>query len=101
MAVTCRGTADRELETLAAGGIRGIRLSIMLKGAIGTDQLERMANRVRDFGWHIVIHVDKAQVIAELAPRLRRDQAGILTRAGLFLPLALAFNFLSPSRAAA
>ena len=70
MAVTCRGTADRELETLAAGGIRGIRLSIMLKGAIGTDQLERMANRVRDFGWHIVIHVDKAQVIACLHTRL-------------------------------
>ncbi len=63
---------DSELETLNSGGIRGTRLSTMLKGAVGTDHLERMADRVRGFGWHIVIHVNEAGEIAELAPRIRR-----------------------------
>jgi 2-pyrone-4,6-dicarboxylate lactonase len=44
----------------------------MLKGAIGTDHLERMAERVRGLGWHLVVHVDQAREIAELAPRLCR-----------------------------
>lgn len=72
VAVIAPDTPDGELQTLAAGGVRGIRLSTMLKGAIGTDHLERMAERVRPLGWHIVIHVDKAGEIVELAPRLRR-----------------------------
>lgn len=54
------------------GGIRGIRLSTMLKGAIGTDQLETMAARIKQYGWHIVIHLDKVDEIVELEPRLRQ-----------------------------
>ena len=72
VAVIAPDAPDSELEALAAGGIRGIRFSTMLKGAVGTDQLERMAGRVRGLGWHLVIHVDQAREIAELAPRLRR-----------------------------
>lgn len=75
----CRGVAvvepdisDAELESLDRGGIRGIRLSTMLKGGIGTEHLERMADRIKHLGWHVVLHVDKAGEIAELEPRLRR-----------------------------
>jgi len=72
VAVIAPDVADAELEAMAEGGIRGIRLSTMLKGAIGTDQLEFMADRIKPLGWHIVIHLDKVDEIAELEPRLRR-----------------------------
>ncbi len=75
----CRGVAviepdapDAELERLSRGGIRGFRLSTMLKGGIGTEHLEPMAERVGELGWHVVLHVDKAAEIAALEPRLRR-----------------------------
>ena len=79
MADRCRGVAviepnvsEDELETLSQGGIRGFRLSTMLKGGIGTEHLESMTARVGEFGWHVVLHFDKGQEIAELEPRLRR-----------------------------
>lgn len=64
--------SDRELETMAEGGIRGIRLSTMLKGAFGTDLLEIMGDRIKHLGWHIVIHLNEVAEIVELEPRLRR-----------------------------
>ena len=64
--------ADGELEAMARGGIRGIRLSTMLKGAFGTELLETMADRIKGLGWHIVIHLNEVAEIVELEPRLRR-----------------------------
>jgi 2-pyrone-4,6-dicarboxylate lactonase len=63
---------DGELETLANGGVRGFRLSTMLKGGIGTDHLESIAARVKPFGWHVVLHVDSPDEIAELEDQLKR-----------------------------
>ena len=63
---------DSDLEMLAAGGMRGIRLSTMLKGAVGTEHLERLADRIKPLGWHIVLHVDDAKEIAELEDLIRR-----------------------------
>ncbi len=63
--------ADRELEAMAQVGIRGIRLSTMLKGAFGTEHLEAMADRIKHLGWHIVIHLNEVGEIVELEPRLR------------------------------
>ena len=60
--------SDNELETMASGGIR---LSTMLKGAFGTEHLEPLADRIKGLGWHIVIHLDRVDEIAELEPRLR------------------------------
>jgi len=72
VAVIRPDVTDSELETLAAGGIRGFRLSTMLAGAVGTDHLEAMAARVRGLGWHVVLHVDDPAEIAALEDRLRR-----------------------------
>lgn len=72
IAVIAPGTPDSELEAMAEGGIRGLRLSTMLKGAIGTDHLERMADRIKHLNWHIVIHVGGVAEIEELEPRLRK-----------------------------
>jgi predicted TIM-barrel fold metal-dependent hydrolase len=72
VAVVSPDIPDRDLAAMAQGGIRGIRLSTMLKGGFGTEHLERMADRIKGLGWHVVLHVDKAAEIAEIAPRLRR-----------------------------
>ncbi len=85
MGARCRGVAviepdisDAGLETLSRGGIRGLRLSTMLKGGIGTEHLETLANRVKDLAWHIVLHVDKVGEFAALEPRLRRLKVDFL-----------------------
>jgi predicted TIM-barrel fold metal-dependent hydrolase len=63
--------AETELQAMDQGGIRGIRLSTMLKGAFGTDLLEAMADRIKAFGWHIVIHLNDVGEIVDLAPRIK------------------------------
>lgn len=78
VAVVDPDISDSELEAMAAGGIRGIRLSTMLKGGLGTEHLERLADRIKHLGWHIVIHLDKVDEIAELEPRLRALPVGIV-----------------------
>jgi 2-pyrone-4,6-dicarboxylate lactonase len=77
MGPRCRGIAliaptitDRELEALVRGGMVGIRLSTMLKGDLGIDYLVPMAQRLRDIGWHIDLHFDRADEIIDLRPSL-------------------------------
>jgi 2-pyrone-4,6-dicarboxylate lactonase len=62
---------DSELEMLAAGGMKGIRLSTMLVGAVGTDHLASLAERVKPFGWHIVLHVNDCNEFVALEPLIR------------------------------
>lgn len=71
IAVVDPDIADSELENLAEGGMRGIRLSTMLKGAVGSEQLAPMADRIKHLGWHIVLHVNDSREIAELESTLR------------------------------
>jgi len=63
--------SDAALEELDAGGMRGIRLSTMLKGGGGSEQLAPMADKIRGLGWHIVLHVNDSKEIAELNSTLR------------------------------
>lgn len=78
VAVIDPGNEALDLDAMHAGGIRGVRLSTMLKGAVGSEHLERMAERIRPLGWHIVLHVDAAQEIADLEARLRALPVGIV-----------------------
>jgi predicted TIM-barrel fold metal-dependent hydrolase len=71
VAVVRPDVSEKELEALNDGGIRGFRLSTMLTGAIGTEHLGPMADRVKGLGWHVVLHLDRVDEIAELEPRLR------------------------------
>lgn len=73
----CRGVAvvepdisDGDLQALHDQGFRGVRLSTVVKGGIGTGHLTRMAERVSDLGWHVVLHLNKAEEIAELRDQL-------------------------------
>jgi predicted TIM-barrel fold metal-dependent hydrolase len=65
---------QKALERLAAGGIAGYRIR---QDAIGSEffrDAERTADRVRDFGWHVEVHVRSMEESAEVIdwlPKLR------------------------------
>jgi predicted TIM-barrel fold metal-dependent hydrolase len=71
IAVVDPDISDSALEELKAGGMRGIRLSTMLKGGVGSEQLAPMADKIKGLGWHIVLHVNDSKEIAELNSTLR------------------------------
>jgi len=62
---------DAELEALHLGGVRGIRYNFVahLGGAPDPDVFDRMVNRVKGLGWHVVLHLD-AQDIPHYLPLL-------------------------------
>lgn len=62
----------REIERLHAGGMRGVRLSTMVKGYGGPELLESVGRRIRPFGWHVQLHVDRGSELAGLERRLLR-----------------------------
>jgi predicted TIM-barrel fold metal-dependent hydrolase len=64
--------ADRELERLHASGMRGIRISTMLKSAMGVADIERMAPRLQPFGWNVELHFNTPDELLPLLPMLRR-----------------------------
>jgi len=73
----CRGIAvvdesigDDELENLHRGGIRGIRYNMMFGGGVALSGLERMADRISAFGWHVQLLID-GQGLTDLEARLR------------------------------
>lgn len=71
IAVVDPDISDAGLRDLKDGGMCGIRLSTMLKGGVGSEQLMPMAERIRDLDWHIVLHVKDSKEIAELDDLLR------------------------------
>jgi 2-pyrone-4,6-dicarboxylate lactonase len=78
IAVIQPDVSDRELEDLNAGGMRGFRLSPMLAGAISTDHLEPMAEKVAQYGWHVVLHVNDVGELVDLTPRLKALKIGFV-----------------------
>lgn len=96
----CRGIAvvdeaisDSDLEALHHGGIRGIRYNLLFGGGVDISSLERMADRIASFGWHIQVLLD-GPGLADLEPRLQKisvqtvvDHMGhVQTRQGLAQP---------------
>lgn len=70
VAVIAPDIGDKELERLHQGGFRGCRMSTMVAGGVGVEALEALAERVRPFDWHLVMHLDRSVELVELAPRL-------------------------------
>jgi 2-pyrone-4,6-dicarboxylate lactonase len=67
-----RGTAiiderctDEDLERMHAGGIRGVRFNFVkhLGGRPNMDFFQRTVARIRPLGWHLVLHLDAADLI--------------------------------------
>jgi predicted TIM-barrel fold metal-dependent hydrolase len=85
VAVLADATIDREIAALHAAGVRGARLNIVDvregKGVLPMERIERLADRIKPFGWHIefLMHVDEF-------PELDRMLMG--------LPVTLVFGHL-------
>ena len=56
---------DADFEHLHAGGIRGVRFNFVkhLGGAPDLDNMKKVVARVRELGWHLVIHVDAGDLV--------------------------------------
>jgi predicted TIM-barrel fold metal-dependent hydrolase len=59
--------SDAQLSALDGAGFVGARLNFMRAGAL--ESLERIATRVKDYGWHVQLHLPGA-MIPEIAERL-------------------------------
>jgi predicted TIM-barrel fold metal-dependent hydrolase len=64
-------TSDRELTKLHDQGARGLRYILAHPGGLPLNDLERLAERIKDMGWHIQF-LAKGPQILELAPRIER-----------------------------
>jgi 2-pyrone-4,6-dicarboxylate lactonase len=60
----------RELRRLHDGGMRGVRLSTMVKGYGGPELLAVFAQKIKPLGWHVQLHVDRADELAVLEQQL-------------------------------
>ena len=61
---------ERTVRKLHDGGMRGVRLSTMVKGYGGPELLGVIAKTIKPFGWHVQLHVDKVGEIAALEQQL-------------------------------
>lgn len=59
-----------EIERLHRGGMRGVRLSTMVKGYGGTELIDAFAEKLKPLRWHIQLHVDKSAELAALEQQL-------------------------------
>ncbi|MBX6329164.1 MAG: amidohydrolase family protein [Pseudolabrys sp.] len=64
---------DRDLDLLHAGGVRGVRFNFVkhLGGAPEEGVFRRVIDRIKDRGWHVVLHLD-ASDIEPLSAMMRR-----------------------------
>lgn len=69
---------EAAIDALDRAGFRGTRMSTVVKGGPGFANLEAIAARVRPFGWHLVVHVNRSAELVELAPRLLATGATIV-----------------------
>ena len=69
VAVTQPGVTEAELETLHAGGVRGLRFGIELARGMRPAHLETVAVRIAPLGWHIQYRSTE-QDLPELSERL-------------------------------
>lgn len=56
---------DADFERLDDGGVRGVRFNFVkhLGGAPDMGVFNRVVDRIREFGWHVVLHVDAPDII--------------------------------------
>lgn len=73
VAIVDGSESDEQLAEMDAGGVRGVRFNFVahLGGAPDLDVFDRTVDRLADFGWHVVLHLD-AQDILTYADRLAR-----------------------------
>jgi predicted TIM-barrel fold metal-dependent hydrolase len=75
---------DSELARLHAGGIRGIRFNFVkhLGGVPDLDVFHRLVARVKPLGWHVVLHFDAEDILAQQELLKRIDVPFIIDHMG-------------------
>jgi 2-pyrone-4,6-dicarboxylate lactonase len=79
VAVLADDASERDIEAMHAAGVRGARLNIVDvktgKGELPLAQIERLADRIKPFGWHIefLMHVDEFPELDRMLARLPVD----------------------------
>lgn len=65
IAVINESYQDKDFEHLHANGVCGVRFNFVkhLGGAPDLDFLRRTVDRIRDYGWHLVLHFDAGDLI--------------------------------------
>jgi 2-pyrone-4,6-dicarboxylate lactonase len=71
VAVIDRAISDREAAILKEAGVRGIRILDIVGGGVGLQNLEVLADRCADIGWHIQI-ATRGETYPGLTDRLLR-----------------------------
>ncbi len=70
VAVIRPGLAPSVLADMHAGGIRGCRLSTVVRGGAGFEHLEALAQETAPLGWHVMLHLKDSAELVALEPRL-------------------------------
>ena len=78
-------TPDADLDRLTAAGIVGARFLMLPGGAIGWDQLDRIAARVNEHGWHVQLQMDGRLLPDREAQILRWPGTVVIDHVGKFL----------------
>ena len=65
VAIVDDGFTDKDFDALHAAGVRGVRFNFVkhLGGAPDMAVIDRVLDRIKDRGWHVVLHVDAPDVI--------------------------------------
>jgi 2-pyrone-4,6-dicarboxylate lactonase len=65
--------SDTDYDTLHAGGVRGVRFNFVkhLGGAPDMGVFNRVVDRIKPRGWHVVLHLDAPDIIA-LSPMMQK-----------------------------
>lgn len=72
VAVVDDNVTDATLEEMHAAGVRGLRINILFGGGVGMELLPRLADRIKDLGWHIQLLIDVSAY-----PDFARDMDGL------------------------
>jgi predicted TIM-barrel fold metal-dependent hydrolase len=70
--------SENEIRKLHDGGMRGVRLSTMVRGYGGAELMGAIAKSIKPFGWHVQLHVDKVAEIAALEQQLLAHPTAIV-----------------------
>ncbi|MFP6716314.1 MAG: hypothetical protein VCB82_02285 [Alphaproteobacteria bacterium] len=70
VAIVDSAVSKSMLEGMNNIGVRGVCLNLMFREGIGLDHMERLADRLREFGWHPQFLLN-ARDLVNLSPRLK------------------------------
>jgi 2-pyrone-4,6-dicarboxylate lactonase len=73
VAIVDDGFTDKDFDALDRGGVRGVRFNFVrhLGGAPDMAVFNRVVDRIKGRGWHVVLHVDAPDIIP-LSPIMRK-----------------------------